>query len=51
MPTTRSWNSRWESLPGLRRAKTSAMHLRGTGVVITVRYHVLLPSPFVSLSR
>jgi hypothetical protein len=30
--TTRSWNSRWESLPGLSRAKTSAMHLHGTEV-------------------
>ena len=38
--TTRSWNSRWKSLPGLRRAKTSAMHLRGTEVVITVRYPI-----------
>ena len=35
--------TRWESLPGLRRAKTSAMHLRGTEVVITVRYHFFRP--------
>ena len=28
--STRSWNGRWELLPGSRRAETSAIHLRQT---------------------
>jgi len=49
--TAPSWSSRCELLPGLRAAEASATHPRRAVGVITVRYHLFWPSPFVRPAR